>query len=249
MTILYLKMIISVILGFLTGLSVVFIFNRIPAKWLCDYNEKPDKELMDPMIQRVKGWPWRWIYAGLFACIAIRLAFTQVNDPPHGLEGLPEYMIQTIAQCQLMLAGLLACLAMTIIALADHKYMIVPDQFVIVLAIASLGFWPFHQKISELPGGMIIGGGVMLIVALIGKLVYKKDVMGMGDVKLCASAGLCLGVRGILFVLAAGCFASGIDAAIGLARKKYKKNDAKPLGPWLCAAGIIYIFVIWPFYL
>ena len=262
MTVIYVKTIVAVILGFSSGLAVVYIFNRMPAKWLCDYDQEPSKELEDPGIQRIKGWPWRWLYAGLFACIALRLVFTEIHRPPRGLEGLPDAIVQIISQSQLMLAALLACFAMAVIAIADHKYMIIPDQFVIVLAIASLGFLPLHSQAPQLLGsltalggalqplgGLALGGGVMLLTAIIGKATTKRDVMGMGDVKLCAAMGLSIGISGMIFVLVAGCLASGIDAAIGLARKKYGRYDVKPLGPWLCAAGIIYIFIIWPFYL
>ena len=249
MTVIYTKTIIAVILGLLAGLAVVYIFNRMPAKWLCEYDEEPSEDLRDPQIQRIKGWPWRWVYAGLFACIALRLVFTQIHRPPGGFEGLPDNMIQLMSQGQFMLAGLFSCFAMAIIGIADRKYMIVPDQFVIMLAVASLGFLPLHHEMIQPLGGLTIGGGVMFLVAVIGRFVYKKDVMGMGDVKLCAAMGLGLGIRGMIFALAAGCIGSGIEAAIGLAGKKYTKNDLKPLGPWLCGAGIAYIFIIWPFYM
>ena len=249
MTIIYLKTIAAAVFGLLAGLAAVYFFNHMPAKWLCDYDQEPSDELKDPQIQRLKGWPWRWVYAGLFACIAIRLVFTKIEHPPGGFEGLPGDLVQIISQSQLLLAGIVACFAMVIIGIADHKYMIVPDQFVIMLAISSLGFLPFHQGLIQPLGGLTLGGGVMLLTAVIGRITTKKEVMGMGDVKLCTAIGMCLGLRGMIFVLCAGCLASGVQAAIGLATKKYRKGDMKPLGPWLCAAGVIYIFIIWPFYL
>jgi len=249
MTVIYVKTIIAVILGLMAGLAVVYIFNRMPATWLCDYDEEPQGDLKDPKIQRIKGWPWRWVYAGLFACIALRSVFTEIHEPPRGFEGLPDDTIQILSQGQLTLAVLFACFAMAIIGIADHKYKIIPDQFVIMLAISTLGFLPLHREMIQPLGGLIIGAGIMLIVAVMGKLIYKKEVMGMGDVKLCAAMGLALGIRGMIFVLAAGCLCSGFEAAIGLARKKYCRTDMKPLGPWLCAAGIAYLFLIWPFYL
>ena len=47
----------SLVLGVLAGFGAVYIFNRMPASWLCDYGEKPPQELTDPHIQRVKGFP------------------------------------------------------------------------------------------------------------------------------------------------------------------------------------------------
>ena len=247
MTILYVKTIVAIALGFFAGLGVVYIFNRIPARWLCDYGETPSPELMDRSVQRIKGWPWRWIYAGGLACLCVRLIWTKIQHPPAAYDGLSEDMIQLICQSQLMLAGLAACWAMLIIGLADLKYMIIPDQFVIMLAIAGMGFLPLQENLWQPLGGLALGGGVMLLVALMGRLAFRREVMGLGDVKLCAAMGLGLGIRGMIFTLAAASLVSGFVYAIALARKKCKKDDMKPLGPYLAGAGIFYIFIIWPF--
>ena len=168
MTILYVKTIAAIALGFFAGLGVVYIFNRIPARWLCDYGETPSPELMDRSVQRIKGWPWRWIYAGGLACLCVRLIWTKIQHPPAAYDGLSEDMIQLICQSQLMLAGLAACWAMLIIGLADLKYMIIPGQFVIMLAIAGMGFLPLQENLWQPLGGLALGGGVMLLVALMG---------------------------------------------------------------------------------
>ena len=247
MTILYLKTVAAIALGFFAGLAVVYIFNRMPARWLCDYGQTPSPELMDRSVQRIKGWPWRWIYAGGMACLCVRLVWTKIQHPPMGFAGLPREWIQLISQEQLMLAGLAACWALLIIGLADLKYGIIPDQFVIMLAVAGMGFLPFHANLWQPLGGLAIGGGVMLIVALIGGAAFGREVMGFGDVKLCAAMGLGLGIQGTVFALAAASLLSGLVFAIGLARKKIRKDEMKPLGPFLAAAAIFYIFIVMPF--
>jgi prepilin signal peptidase PulO-like enzyme (type II secretory pathway) len=97
--------------------------------------------------------------------------------------------------------------------------------------------------------GALIGGGIMLMVAVLGGAAFRKEVMGFGDVKLAASIGLVLGLKGIVFTLIFASLTSGISAAISLARRTATKEDAKPLGPFLSAGGVIYIFIIWPFLL
>ena len=57
MTIMIIKVAASLIAGTLAGFSAVYIFNKMPAIWLCDYGEKTSEELADPHIQRVKGYP------------------------------------------------------------------------------------------------------------------------------------------------------------------------------------------------
>lgn len=219
------KFIASVLFGVLAGCGAVYIFNKMPAKWLCDYGQVPPQELTDPYIQRVKGYPWKWLYSAGFACLLIRLLFFDV---------------------QFAVAGLFACWALLMIGLADLKYMIIPDQFVIMLALSAIGFIPCHESAWSPVMGLIVGGGVMLITGLIGGAIFKKEVMGFGDVKLFAALGLAIGIKGTLIVLIASSICSGIAASAGLASGKYKKDDMKPLGPYICGWGAFYIFIIAP---
>lgn len=215
----------SIALGIIAGFAAVYIFNKMPARWLCDYGQKPSEEISDPYIQRVKGFPWRWIYAAGFSCLLIRLSFFDIK---------------------FALAGLFACWALLIIGLADLKYMIIPDQFVIMLAAAAIGFAQYHSSFWQPLTGALIGGGVMLMVAVLGGAAFGKEVMGFGDVKLFASLGLVLGIRGTVAVLIGASLLSGIAAAAGLASGKYKKDEQRPLGPYICGCGAFYIFVVWP---
>lgn len=228
MKVIIIKSVLSLALGTFAGFAAIYIFNKMPASWLCDYNEKPSAELTDPHIQRVKGMPWRWIYAAGFSCLLIRLTFTDV---------------------QFAAAGLFACWAMLIIGLADLKYMVIPDQFVIMLAFTAFGFIPYHESIWQPLLGMAAGGGIMMMAALLGGGIMRKEVMGFGDIKLFASLGLVLGLRGSIAVLIGTSLISGITAAIGLASGRYSKTDERPLGPYICGCGIFYIFIIWPFLL
>ena len=209
------KIAASLVLGVLAGFGAVYIFNKMPAAWLTDYDAKPPAELTDPHIQRVKGFPWRWIYAAGFSCLLIRLSFFDV---------------------QFAAAGLFACWALLIIGLADLKYMIIPDQFVIMQS----GLMPPLL-------GALVGGGVMLMVGVLGGAAFKKEVLGFGDVKLFACLGLALGLTGTVVVLIGASLLSGIGAAIAMASGRAKKDDAKPLGPYICGMGIFYIFIVWPF--
>ena len=220
------KIVVSIILGLLAGFGVVYIFNKMPAKWLCDYNEKPPVEITDPSIQRVKGNPWRWIYATGFIGILLRLSFFDI---------------------QFAAAVLFASWALLIIGLADLKYMIIPDQFVIMLALAAIGFIPYNDGAIDIIFGALVGGGAMLMVSILAGSLFKKEVMGFGDIKLFSALGLVLGLKGIITVLILTSLLSGVGAVIGLARKRYTKDDSQALGPYICFSAVAYMFVAWPF--
>ena len=159
--------------------------------------------MTDPYIQRVKGYPWKWVYSAGFACLLIRLLFFDV---------------------QFAAAGLFACWALLIIGLADFKYMIIPDQFVIMLALSAIGFIPSHNNVYSPLIGLLIGGGVMLLTGIIGGAAFRKEVMGFGDVKLFAALGVAIGAKGTVIVLIGSSICSGIAAAAGLASGKYKRT-------------------------
>ena len=211
--------------GFLAGHALVYVFNRIPAKWLCDYDEEPDERLKDTSVQRIKGYPWKLAFSGFFAAGAINLIFYD---------------------WQFCTAALVFCWALLIIAIADGKYGIVPDQFVILAAIAAMGFIPFHDSFTQPVYGMLLGTGVMLLSALAGKLIFRKETLGFGDVKLFAAIGLSLGFAGTLAVLVISSLVSAAVFGFRLMRKKIRKDDMMPLGPYICGAGIFYVVIIWP---
>ena len=87
----------------------------------------------------------------------------------------------------------------------------------------------------------------MLLCAIAGKLIFKQEAFGFGDVKLCAALGLVLGINGTVAAVAAAVIISGFVAAAGLAAGRYRKSDRKPLGPYLCGCAMAYILIRMPF--
>ena len=250
MTILIIKIATSILLGFFAGPAAVYVFNHMPASWLCEYGEDPAE---DPRLakgeKRIKENPWRWVYSVGFICLCLRLSLFEYEGGAIRVQ--PEI---TTATTQLAAAGLFACWILLIIALSDLKFMIIPDQFVLLLALSSIGFAPFWRDSWEsLSGfwqpllGMVIGGGFMLLCAVVGKFVFKQEAFGFGDVKLCAAMGLALGINGTIATVAAAVILSGFVAAAGLASGKYRKDDRKPLGPYLCGCAMAYILIAMPF--
>ena len=254
MTVLIIKIAASILIGFFAGPAAVYVFNHMPAGWLCEYGEDPAE---DPRLaageKRIKENPWRWVYAVGFIGLCLRLSLFEYEED--GLLSVqPEVTAMTT---QLAAAGLIACWILLIIALADLKFMIIPDQFVLLLALSSIGFAPLWRHESSgwetLNGfwqpliGMVIGGGFMLLCAIAGKLIFRQEAFGFGDVKLCAAMGLVLGINGTVAAVAAAVIISGFFAAAGLASGRYRKGDRKPLGPYLCGCAIAYIFIAMPF--
>lgn len=205
------------ILGGVSGPLAIYAFNRIPAKWLCDYDEDPSMEMWGV---RIKNQPWVWVFAVMFSAAAIKLLDHSV------LYALP---------------GLAALWLLLQIGIADKMYIIIPDQHVVALGVAALGFVPFHSSFWSPLLGALMGGGSFLFIGLLGQLIYKREVLGFGDIKLLSVLGLLCGLKGMLFVLFATIAVSGLVFGIGLFMGKIKGTDEQPLGPFICAAAAVYI--------
>lgn len=230
--------------------------------------ENIQRSLVDSTFRRIKENPWRWVFAAGFVCICLRLSLQTTGELQINMaEG------EQVLSMQLALAGLLVCWALLLIALADQIYMIIPDQFLFVLMLAGAGLLPIHAKamevemgtfLNELTGyrfssgmlaaiyllaGIIIGVILMLLVALLGRLVSGTEALGMGDIKLYAVLGFAVGAAGIILIFVLSTLTAGISAAIGLANGRTVRKDQKPLGPHICIAAIIYVFIILPFLL
>lgn len=222
---LYMTVIIlaSAAAGILAGCGSIFVINHVPAAWLCDYGEEPSEKVISEGRQRVPGMPWKYALSAVFIVICIYMG---MKDWQYGA------------------CGAAYCWVLSLIGTADAKYMIIPDQFVLLLALTAVGFIPFSSGPLEMVMGLAAGGGVMLLIWAVSRLIYGKDAMGFGDVKLCAAAGLAIGWKGSLFMIAAGSFACGIYAAARLVARKSKAKDHVPLGPFLCGGAAVYVVII-----
>jgi len=89
--------------------------------------------------------------------------------------------------------------------------------------------------------GILLGGGVLLGVALLFEWVRKKEGMGFGDVKLLAMVGAFLGVDAVLVSIL---ISSAVGSVVGyLALRLSGKGTEQPIpyGPFLALGAIIYL--------
>jgi leader peptidase (prepilin peptidase)/N-methyltransferase len=195
----------------------------MPAKWLCDYDEVPDERHLAP---RIGKYPWVPLFFFVFAMAAFK---TLLISWSYGAAALP------------------ALWALLLIGLSDSKYRIIPDQFVILLAVTGIGFaaigrggaWKY-AFLSPL-FGMLLGGGLFFLVAFLGRLFTKKDILGFGDVKLTAVCGLIAGLWGIVAILIMTALSSAAVLSLRLARGSIKTTDEAPLGPFIAGATAVYL--------
>lgn len=213
-----LKILISITSGLLAGFLTIYTFNRIPARWLCDYDQKPDPGMWGV---RIKKKPWIIVFVLVFTAASLKLLIEQGF-----LYALP---------------GLITLWLLLQIGIADMKYRIIPDQFIIALAVTAFGFIPFHLDYRVMLLGALAGGGSILLIGIIGRLIFRKEALGFGDVKLLAAVGLISGVKGVVVILTLTIFSSALVFGAGLITGKVKYGEEQPLGPFIAASTALYV--------
>lgn len=222
---------LSAVAGVLLFISGVLLLNKVPAQWLCDYDEQPTEDMLQG--NRFKG---KALY--IFGCVLSAIAFSLI------------YMVFGFTWYSPIL--MLLTFILTMVILSDGKYFIIPDQFAIFAGIVSLIFAYYdllHNQYlitswwSPLLGGASVGL-LIIIVNLITMLVAKKDGMGFGDVKLFAAVGIATGFPNVgLALLIAVLTAFLIILAtviLNVVRKKETENYI-PFGPSICVGVFVTI--------
>ena len=218
------KCLVAVLVGIFQGNGAVYLFNKMPAEWFCDYGEIPTPEMKDRYTQRVKSHPWKYVFTMGFVILNIKM----VHD-----------------DWQFAIPGTVALWILLELALADIKFSIVPDQLLVLLAITGFGFMPYHSSWREAVIGAAIGFGVMFIIAGIGKLTYRRDTIGGGDIKLFTVLGFIAGPMGFLFIFVLSTMVRAGHFVYLISQKRIKRTDQRPMVPYIAASAAVYIVFFW----
>ena len=130
----------------------------------------------------------------------------------------------------------------------DYKLQIIPNRlnltmFEIGLVIAFLYGLSDVAITINMALGMLAGGGIFLAITLIGGVVYGKEAMGFGDVKLMGALGLYFGLSNIIVVTLLSFLIGAVLSIILLATKIKKMSEYIPFGPFIVMGAFISIFV------
>jgi len=131
--------------------------------------------------------------------------------------------------------------ALIIIAFIDLQEQIIPDIISlpgIVVGLILSFIVPYISFINSALGALV-GGGIILIIAWVGSIIFKKEAMGGGDVKLTAMIGAFLGWRYTIISLFLGFFIGALVGIILILSKIKSKEDMVPFGPFIVLGSII----------
>ena len=218
----------SAICAFVIAILCIKLFNALPAKWFCDYDEEPSEELNKKRLAfRKHGILITLILAFAFICIYYQYAKS----------------FTIIVYC-------IVAVVLLMIGIADYKYSIIPDQFTFALllcAVVKIGYDILSKKhinstdfLSPVYGA-VAGALLMLLIGFLGKLRYKKEAMGFGDVKLLGVIGLFTAFPNIFVVFLLTIFLAFFHIIYLFVSRKISKGVYLPLGPYLCLGLFLFL--------
>lgn len=130
----------------------------------------------------------------------------------------------------------------------DYKHQIIPNRLNLTLFEIGIIF-AFLYGLSDvaitfnLLLGMVTGGGIFLLITVIGGLIYGKEAMGFGDVKLMASLGLLFGLSNIIVITLLSFLIGAILSVLLLITKIKKSSEYIPFGPFIVIGTFISMYV------
>jgi leader peptidase (prepilin peptidase)/N-methyltransferase len=147
-------------------------------------------------------------------------------------------------QYQLSVQGIVFALlatALLIVSCIDLAHTIIPDAItlpgIVVGMCTSLWLTPVGVRNAVL--GVVLGGGLFLLMAVLSVVILKREGMGGGDIKLIAMLGAFLGWHAVLVTIF---LAAVLGACVGLAlillRRKGRKEPL-PFGPFLALGALL----------
>jgi len=168
--------------------------------------------------------------AALFTLVALR--------DPRWITWLPHFFLMA------------ALVASTFI---DLDHWLLPDKITypgMVVGLLSSLFLP-DISVLESAAGLLIGGGILYLVAW-GYWAYaKKDGLGGGDIKFLAMIGAFLGPKGALATLVLSSFAGSLLGVFLILFRGKRAGTAIPFGPFLAAGALGAFFFgdhLWRWY-
>lgn len=238
--------IITFILGLFWGSFLALMIYRIPKKLsiikprsFCDNCLTPLKPiLLLPVISYFISFgrckkcsykiPLRYLFIELLCGVLFLLAYVYVFTDVYSL-------IRTFILITAIIPSVFI----------DFDEMIIPDRFSVGLIVCGFILSFFDPAMSWVQSllGILIGGGVLYLIALAYYYLTKNEGLGGGDIKLFAGIGSIMGWYGALNIMF---FSSIIGAVVGiiilLVYKKSRKTPI-PYGPFIGITALLYYYL------
>jgi leader peptidase (prepilin peptidase)/N-methyltransferase len=181
--------------------------------------------------------PFKFFLAELLSAIFLPLLFLAAG------RNITVTAVHAVLLCTLLVASFI-----------DIDTLEIPDCLSVGLAtvgmLTSAILPEIHGEVNVLGGvlrsacGLLGGTGILFWIAVLGEQIFKKEAIGLGDVKLVGAIGTFCGVGGALWAIFGGAIAGTIVAIPLLIRKYSHGADTSVIAfvPFLSVGTLLFIF-------
>ena len=130
--------------------------------------------------------------------------------------------------------------ALVAVTFIDLSHQIVPDAITLpgmLLGVAAASTILPPGPISSI-AGLLLGGGLFYLVAVLSLALLKKEGMGGGDIKLIAMIGAFLGWKGMLLTIFLAALSGSLIGIALILIKGKSRADLIPFGPFLALGAV-----------
>ena len=135
--------------------------------------------------------------------------------------------------------------ALLIVSCIDLAHTIIPDAITLpgmVLGVI-ISSWLTPVGFQNALVGLLLGGGLFLLIAVLSVVILHRDGMGGGDIKLIAMIGAFLGWHAVLVTVLLGAVSGAVVGVSLMALQRKRRYEALPFGPFLALGA--FCAMVW----
>ncbi|UCF66757.1 MAG: prepilin peptidase [Acidobacteriota bacterium] len=148
--------------------------------------------------------------------------------------------------------------AMIVLFLTDLDHQLLPDRITLPLAVAGLVVAPWNARLDLGPWlfgsgtplgrlvaalvGAVIGYGVFFTLALAWRVLFDREALGGGDLKMMLGVGAFLGAHGVLLTIFLASLIGTLLSLPALLSGRWRMTHVLPFGCFLAPAAVVAMF-------
>ena len=134
--------------------------------------------------------------------------------------------------------------ALLVVAATDLTHKIIPNAITFPGILLGLVSAATILPLGLLNGllGLLVGGGLLWLLAWASPYLFGKEGMGGGDIKLLAMIGAFLGWKPVLMTIMIGSLLGSLVGITLIGARVIKREDYIPFGPFLVCGAVVALF-------
>ena len=133
--------------------------------------------------------------------------------------------------------------ALLIVSCIDIAHTIIPNGITLPGIVIGIGtsLWLTPGGVGNAVLGVLVGGGLFLLVAVLSVIILQREGMGGGDIKLIAMIGAFLGWHSVLVTIFFGAVLGAVVGTVLILLRRQGRREPVPFGPFLAIGALLAI--------